>query len=112
MRSAGAGGAECRGHTRFFLLSAIVPFLATSAAPAQQTVPYGWHGLLYRLSLGRRALSLADVANSFGPSIFGDTVRTPGPLGGGQLGHNWQLGSGLLGLEADASLADMDGTNT
>jgi opacity protein-like surface antigen len=33
-------------------------------------------------------------------------------LGGGPLGYNWQLGSALLGLEADASLADMEGTNT
>ena len=44
--------------------------------------------------------------------IFGDTVRSPGPLAGAQLGYNWQFGAGLLGVEADASWADMEGTNT
>jgi hypothetical protein len=85
--------------------------LATSAAPAQQTAPFAWHGFYIGTHTGG-ALGLVAVANPFGPSIFGDTVRTPGPLGGGLLGYNWQLGSGLFGVEADASLAEMGGTNT
>lgn len=39
-------------------------------------------------------------------------MRTPGPLAGGQIGYNWQHGASLFGLEADASLANMNGTNT
>jgi opacity protein-like surface antigen/outer membrane protease len=100
-----------RGRTRIFLLSAIAPFLATSEAPAEQPAPYDWQGFYIGTHSGG-ALDLVDVANPFGPSIFGDTVRTPGALGGGQFGYNWQLDSGLFGLEADASLAELEGTNT
>lgn len=100
-----------RGRTRIFLLSALAPVLAVSDAPAQQPSPYTWQGFYLGTHTGG-ALGLPDVANPFGPSIFGDTVRTPGPLGGGQLGYNWQFGTGLLGLEADASLAELEGTNT
>ena len=53
-----------------------------------------------------------DVADPFGPSIFGDTVRAPGVLVGGQLGYNVQRGDVVYGLEADLSWADMDGTKT
>jgi hypothetical protein len=57
------------------------------------------------------ALDLVDIADPFGPSLFGDTVRTPGPLAGGQVGYNCQRGAALVGFEADVSWADMDGTN-
>jgi len=97
--------------TRTVLLSALLQVLALTAAPAQQPAPLDWTGLYIGYHTGA-ALGLADVANPFGPSIFGDTVRTPGPLAGGQLGYNWQLGASALGVEADASWADMDGTNT
>ena len=52
------------------------------------------------------------VSDPFGPSIFGDNVRTPGPLGGGQVGANFQFGSAVAGIEVDLSAADLDGTNT
>ena len=81
-----------RGRTRIFLFSAFAPLLATPAA-AEQPAPFAWHGFYVGYHSGG-ALALADVDNPFGPSIFGDTIRTPGPLGGGQLGYNWQLGSG------------------
>lgn len=100
-----------RGRTRIFLLSALAPFLAISAAPAQQSAPHGWQGFYIGTHTGG-ALGLPHVANPFGSSIFGDTVRTPGPLAGGQIGYNWQFGTGLFGLEADASFADLRGTNT
>ena len=63
-----------------------------------------------RTSVAR--LELTDVDDPFGPSIYGDTVRSPGPLAGGQAGYNWQFGQALLGLEADVSWADLYGTNT
>jgi len=43
---------------------------------------------------------------------FGDTIRTTGPLGGGQIGANWQTGPLVLGVRADASAADLRGENT
>lgn len=100
-----------RGRTRIFLFSALAPFLAVSPSAAEQPAPFAWSGFYIGTHTGG-ALGLVDVANPFGPSIFGDTVRAPGPLTGGQLGYNWQHGAGLFGLEADASFADMDGTNT
>jgi opacity protein-like surface antigen len=100
-----------RGRTRIFLFSAAASFLAVSAASAQQSAPLDWRGFYIGYHAGG-ALGLADVADPFGSSLFGNTVRAPGPLAGGQLGYNWQFGAALLGLEGDASFADMDGTNT
>jgi opacity protein-like surface antigen/outer membrane protease len=54
----------------------------------------------------------AHVSDPFGPSIFGDNIRTPGPLAGGQAGANFQFGSTVAGIEVDLSAADLDGTNT
>jgi opacity protein-like surface antigen len=72
---------------------------------------FDWSGAYAGIHTGG-ALGLVDVDDPFGGSIFGDTVRTPGMLAGGQAGYNWQFGATVLGLEADASWADMDGTNT
>ena len=79
-----------RGRTRIFFFSIRAPWLAASPAAAQQSAPFDWRGLYLGYHSGG-ALGLADVADPFGPSIFGDTVRTPGPLAGGQLGYNWLL---------------------
>jgi opacity protein-like surface antigen len=54
----------------------------------------------------------ANISDPFGPSIFGDHIRTPGPLAGGQAGANAQFGSTVVGVELDLSAADLDGTNT
>ncbi|MFY9840126.1 MAG: outer membrane beta-barrel protein [Xanthobacteraceae bacterium] len=43
---------------------------------------------------------------------FGDTTRATGPLGGGQVGANWQAGSWVLGVQADVSAANITGQNT
>jgi opacity protein-like surface antigen len=43
---------------------------------------------------------------------FGDITRGTGPLGGGQIGANWQTGSWVLGVQADASAADIAGQNS
>ena len=72
---------------------------------------YAWGGLYVGAHLGG-ALQLTTVDDPFGNPIYGDTVRSPGPVAGGQLGYNWQLGQRLVGLEADASWADLLGTNT
>ncbi|MGH6735546.1 MAG: outer membrane beta-barrel protein [Methyloceanibacter sp.] len=85
--------------------------LAVSPARGAEAPPFDWSGFYAGYHLGG-ALDLVDVDDPFGPSIFGDIVRTPGPLAGGQIGYNWQRGAGLLGFEADISFADLDGTNT
>ncbi len=86
------------------------PARADGPSP-QSSTPYDWSGFYLGTHTGG-ALGLADVANPYGSSIFGDTVRTPGSLAGGQAGVNWQHGAFVHGLEADATWADMDGTNT
>jgi opacity protein-like surface antigen len=43
---------------------------------------------------------------------FGDTTHATGPLGGGQIGTDWQIGRVVMGIQADASAADLRGENT
>ena len=46
--------------------------------------------------------------------MFGDTVRSPGFSGGGQIGYNWQPAGSqwVFGVEADAGALSSDGTST
>ncbi len=74
-------------------------------------VRYDWSGAYVGASLGG-ALTLTDIDDPFGASLYGDTVRSPGPLAGGQIGYNWQFGRSLVGLEADAHWAELFGTET
>jgi len=101
------------GRIRHLFLRAFSLALAAlpTAAAAQDLPPFDWSGF-YAGVHGGAGLDLANVEDPFGPSIFGDTVRTTGLLGGAQAGYNWQLGAAVVGLEADVSLADMYGTNT
>jgi opacity protein-like surface antigen/outer membrane protease len=78
-----------------------------SVAPA----PFSWSGMYVGYHVGG-AWGEAHISDPFGPSVFGDNVRTPGPLMGLQAGANMQFGSLVLGLEGDFSWADLDGTNT
>lgn len=43
---------------------------------------------------------------------FGDQTHATGPLGGAQIGANWQTGPWVLGVQTDASAAHMRGENT
>lgn len=90
------------------LLAAVVatPALADEPLPSNR-----WAGFYIGAHLGG-GLTLSEVDKPFGGSIYGDTVRTPGPLAGGQVGYNWQLGRSIFGVEADASWADLFGTET
>jgi opacity protein-like surface antigen/outer membrane protease len=78
---------------------------------AEDVVLLDWSGGYVGVHTGG-VLGFVDVDDPYGSSIFGDTVRTPGPLAGGQIGYNWQNGDIVYGLEADASVADLVGTNT
>jgi opacity protein-like surface antigen len=89
------------------------PRLYTKAAKAPPVAPWTWAGLYLGGHVGG-ALAMTDFADPFGPSVFGDKVRSPGFLGGGQIGYNWQpKGSRwVLGTEADLSLMSSDGDAT
>ncbi|RJF70419.1 outer membrane protein [Rhodopseudomonas palustris] len=75
--------------------------------------PWNWTGFYLGAHLGA-GFGSANVANPYGPSIYGDTIRVPKALGGLQAGYNWQLPGSpwVLGLEVDASAIDADGTDT
>jgi opacity protein-like surface antigen len=106
-------------RTGFVIVNALAVALSASPGAADGVatrvtdVPalFDWRGGYVGYHSGG-VLGLADIGDPYGPSIFGDTVRTPGMLAGGQVGYNWLFGRTLLGLEADASWADTDGTNT
>src|SRR5215470_7526307 len=72
---------------------------------------WSWSGLYVGGHIGA-ALSITDIADPLGTPIYGDKVRSPGFIGGGQIGFNQQLGSVVFGVEADVSGVSSDGTNT
>ena len=74
--------------------------------------PWNWSGLYVGTHTGAAAgvTEFPDVPGL--ASIFGDRVRTSGSIAGVQVGYDHQLNSLVLGIEADVSAADLDGTNT
>ncbi|MGO3932956.1 outer membrane beta-barrel protein [Rhodopseudomonas pseudopalustris] len=72
-----------------------------------------WTGFYLGAHLGA-GFGTTKVDNPYGPSIYGDTVRVPKALAGLQAGYNWQAPgtAWVLGVEADASALDADGTDT
>jgi opacity protein-like surface antigen len=85
-----------------------MPVKAVPMAPA-----WSWTGFYIGGQTGAAA-SAANFADPFGTSLFGDTVRSPGFLLGGQVGFNWQpTGTRwVFGIEADANRIDSEGTAT
>jgi opacity protein-like surface antigen len=95
---------------------------------APPTAPVSWTGIYIGGHLGAAwgNQSWSDPFPSFntfscdgnicfgGPDVpgFGDRINLLGPLAGGQVGINWQSGRWVVGLEADASGADILGENT
>jgi opacity protein-like surface antigen/outer membrane protease len=80
---------------------------------AQPTVPFSWTGFYGGAHVGA-ALGFSGVTDPHGASIFGDTIRTPGFLAGGQAGYNWQAPDSnvVWGIEANLSWLDAQGTST
>jgi opacity protein-like surface antigen len=76
-------------------------------------VVWNWTGFYVGAHAGF-AFSSANFSDPFGASVFGDTVRSPGFIGGGQIGFNWQPAGSqwVLGVEADADALSSDGTST
>ncbi len=87
------------------------PVIRATPITTSVTAPWNWSGLYLGGHVGA-ALAATDIADPFGPSIYGDNVRSPGFIGGGQAGYNYQIGSLVFGMEGDVSGAVSDGTNT
>jgi opacity protein-like surface antigen len=81
--------------------------------PQPSPLLWSWTGGYIGAHLGAE-WGTTDLADPFGTSIFGDKVRTPGFLAGGQIGFNWQAPGSpwVFGVEADISGLDSGGTNT
>ncbi len=100
-----------------FISLSVMPTALAADLPAKAgdrpvvAVPWSWTGFYLGGHIGA-ALALTDIADPLGAPIYGDNVRSPGFIGGGQIGFNYQLGSIVFGVEADASWVDSDGTNT
>ncbi len=73
--------------------------------------PFSWSGWYIGYHVGG-ALDKTHVSDPYGSAIYGDHVRSPGPLAGGQIGFNHQVAGTVVGFEADMSWADLDGDNT
>ena len=82
--------------------------------------PMNWSGFYLGGHLGG-AWSDAGWSDPFGATSsgglenvpgFGDLTQAHGPLGGGQIGLDWQTGPWILGVQADADYATIRGDNT
>jgi opacity protein-like surface antigen/outer membrane protease len=84
--------------------------------------PYKWTGAYAGIHLGQAtddenvryrgddATARAAIAAGFVPTR--QEVNSRGILGGVQVGYNWQMGTGLVGVEADISAASIAGANS
>lgn len=90
-------------------------------APVLAAGPMNWTGFYVGGHMGG-GYSDDNWSDPFGSTVgaggftnvagFGDTTHATGPLGGGQIGADWQIGPAVLGIQADASAANLRGENT
>ena len=103
----------------FCALTAAAPALAAdlSAAPAYKAPPmvpvFNWNGFYAGVNLGGAWASDTVVQSSVAGPFSSTTVNSSGVVGGGQFGFNWiAIPNWLVGIEADVSGADLNGTTT
>lgn len=74
---------------------------------------WNWSGFYLGAHVGA-GFGSSEIANPYGSSIYGDTIRLPNAFAGLQGGYNWQMAGSpwVFGVEAEASAIDADGTNT
>lgn len=98
-------------RTRVLALAFVAAICAKPASAADPL--FDWTGPYVGVHIGGM-LGFSDVSDPYGGSIYGDTVRTPGVMFGGQAGYNWQAsGSPLIyGIEGDISALISNGTAT
>lgn len=101
------------GRIALFALGAAGAADAADMAPVYKAQPpaWNWTGSYLGVHVGA-AWGETKFSGPLGPGIFGDDVRTPAFLGGGQIGYNWQAPNWVFGVEAELSALDSVGTNT
>lgn len=75
--------------------------------------PWNWTGFYAGVHAGG-GLGFSEAGNPYGTSIYGDKIRTPAFMLGGQVGYNWQPAGSpwVFGVEGELSWLDADGTVT
>ncbi len=102
--------------------AADLPVRAAPPAPFIAAVPvFTWTGFYVGANAGYGWQNSEDnsifvPAGTFGPGTAGGTISYAddsgeGFVGGGQIGYNYQMGSFVLGVEADLQWADLGGSN-
>ncbi|MEX6506112.1 outer membrane beta-barrel protein [Jiella sp. M17.18] len=101
------------GGVSLLALGLAQPAAAGDLRPGTAPAAWSWTGAYGGLNAGFASQS-QNVSDPYGPSIFGDGVRTPGFLLGGVIGYDWQVpgASWVLGVAADADWLDARGTET
>jgi outer membrane immunogenic protein len=98
-----------KGYRRVLGLAAVVA-MATTGAGAGGSIkddvrPFSWSGPYIGIHVG---VGLSDVDWTFVGNTRSDHDGD-GLVAGGQVGYNWQVGGIVLGVEADASWASIQG---
>jgi len=101
--------------------AAVEPFPTASAnakpAPPPPSSGYSWTGFYVGVNVGYGTGNADTFINPLPtPAIFVNLKQQTlspdpsGPLGGAQMGYNWQKGHFVLGVEGDIDAASIDGT--
>jgi len=95
--------------SRVATLGAIVASLVGSNV-ALAGSPDDWAGPYLGLQAGYGSDDSVTLTNDAG--VTSDNFDMRGSIGGGQIGYNWAVGAMVIGLEATASAANIDGSST
>ncbi|HEY1152963.1 MAG TPA: outer membrane protein [Pseudolabrys sp.] len=108
--------------TRFVSVAAAAAVLLSTAAataadlprkapmqPVAAAVPFTWTGVYVGGHIGYGWANSRWTDLTSGESV---SVRNNGVLGGGQIGFNYQIGSWVLGLEADYTASGIKGASS
>jgi|SRR5690242_10966060 outer membrane immunogenic protein len=101
---------------------ALAADMAVKGPPVAPAPVFSWTGFYGGLNMGVGLGRASNDINYFAPALQGgpcnpslcingsDRVHMNGPIGGVQVGYNWQNGNYLLGLEADFQGTGQSGT--
>src|SRR5260221_553318 len=87
--------------------------VSLAQAPPRFAPAFNWNGFYAGVNLGGAWASDTVVQSNLAGPFSNTKVTSSGVVGGGQLGFNWvAMPNWLLGIEADVSAADLNGTAT
>ena len=84
--------------------ASVLNFVVKAPLPA---TAWSWAGLYFGAHVGA-SWGTTSMDDPFGQTEFGDNVGTPGFLGGGQIGYNWQQPGSRWVYGVEAALSGLD----